>query len=116
MQGRYLRFPRHYDKWGVLGKVLLVQELVQEGELPSLTFDQMRILINTAFPRELACTRQEKEIPRAALMGYYSSVRDALILQEMKGEKAERVALQETAERYCLDPRETAEILQSTVI
>jgi hypothetical protein len=103
MQGEYLRFERKYDKWGAMGKVLVVQELIRGGSIASMSYDEIRRYIYAAFPREFPCTKKKREPDDKSIIDYYSSIKDALVQQEMEEQKVQSVAVEETAESFCIE-------------
>ena len=100
LQGRYLRDEWRYDKYGAQGKILLLQEILQEQNLASqgLSLEQ---IINTAFPRTFSCKKQHGDIEMGSIRHAYIDTRDSFLLQEMDLTTANRVAIEEVAERFC---------------
>ncbi len=48
--GRYLRDDRRYDRWGTLGKMMVVREVLDEERL-TFTWGETEALVNRVFPR-----------------------------------------------------------------
>ncbi len=48
--GRYLRDDRRYDRWGTLGKMMVVREILDEEQL-AMSWDQIELVVNLVFPR-----------------------------------------------------------------
>jgi hypothetical protein len=96
LQSRYLQNEWRYDKWGALGKVLLVQEVLHLDHEVTL-----EPLINTAFPRTFSCQRNREPLVPDMVQEYYQWV-ESMLQPELGFIDASDVAMGETAEKFCV--------------
>jgi len=105
IRSTYLRNEEKYDKWGAQGKTLVAEEVLSR-EGVKVFQKRMLQLVNIAFPRTFFCLRYPRDkasLPRQnEVNDYFSEVLETLSMQAMNGNIAEVVALEETAEKFCL--------------
>ncbi len=101
LQGSYLRDEARYDKWGALGKVLLVQDIFQNNHIRPVSGRSLERLINSAFPRTFqSFSRSQTGLQRSAIRNYFLKIQSLLLNEGMTTEKAAIVAREETAEKF----------------
>jgi len=95
LQSRYLQNEARYDKWGAQGKLLLVQDVLHTDSSIAL-----EPLINAAFPRTFSCQRNMQPLSHELVQEYYAWAKD-LLGEYLDPVKTERIAMEETAEKFC---------------
>jgi hypothetical protein len=95
LHSRYIQDEDRYDKWGALGKVLLVQEVLHIDS--GIAFEP---LINAAFPRTFSCQRNRQPLSSDLVHEYYDWAKD-LLDEYLEPVIAESIAVEETAEKFC---------------
>jgi hypothetical protein len=105
IQSTYLRNELRYDKWGAQGKLLVAEEvLAREGMVA--THRRVQNLVKIAFPRTFSCqharTAAEHLPDRKEVILYFKEIRTMFNLQGMNAHLVELLALEETAERFCI--------------
>ena len=116
--GRYLQNEWKYDKYGAIGKILLIEEVLNEnGSFQRLERGSpaaYQSFINEIFPRTFYCERPRTLRP--ALTGMVSNYFDGLTMELKAGGVNEdvlhSVALEETAEHFCLPLRVVEKIVR----
>ena len=103
----YLRDELKYDRWGAQGKLLATMEVLRkEGVV--MEREKILRLVNMAFPRTFSCQRKPSEgevLPdRRSLEACLEGVRALFEYHRLPTERIRDLALEETAERFCLDP------------
>jgi hypothetical protein len=102
LQSHYLRDERKFDRWGGLGKVLLVQTVLRGKQITPLTGHHLEHLINTAFPRTFTSLKTgSKVLDSAVVRVYYTDVCESLEREGVEPGKAEMLAREEAAEKFC---------------
>jgi len=103
IQSCYLRQEQRFDKWGAQGKLLAAREVLLQ-EQRTIPRSALAGLVNAAFPRTFSCRHRDSEpLPdQGAIALYFSDVRRALSREELAETDTECLALEETAERFCL--------------
>jgi hypothetical protein len=102
LQSNYLRDEQRYDKWGVLGKVLLLQETLHRQQIKPVSGPALERLINKAFPRTFSCPQNIQPVFHSESMKkYYSDLRHNLVHEGMESAQATVIAREETAEKFC---------------
>ena len=106
--GRYLQDVSKYDKWGALGKILLIEEVLRE-EGPTSTKGpedpgEYEVLANELFPRTFYCERPVSARPGLGVLvkKYFSDMKARLLEGGVDRSRVRAVALEETAEHFCL--------------
>lgn len=103
----YLRYERKYDRWGAQGKILAAMEVFRD-EGVEMDEEQLLAFVNEAFPRTFVRGRQRAEAgglpPRALLRSTREDIRELLARHGLRDDRLDRTALEETAERFGLDP------------
>jgi len=102
----YLRNEKKYDKWGAQGKLLATLEVFRkEGVV--MDAEKLQKFVNLAFPRTFSCQRvpggSDSTPSRKLLNAYLESLNLLFADQGVPPAQIERMALEETAERFCLD-------------
>jgi hypothetical protein len=102
----YLRDEKKYDKWGAQGKLLAALEVFRR-EGVSMDPEKLEKFVNLAFPRTFSCQRvpdRRDEVPPPEFLELYrKSIHDLFLSQGVPPSKCLSMALEETAERFCLD-------------
>lgn len=111
LQSRYLRDERKYDKWGAIGKFLIVHEVLLKYNISGLEL-KFEDLINAAFPRTFHCNTTNEQLNMESVRAYHTHIRESLASQEMEPAIAERVALDESAEKFCTTVKHITELLE----
>jgi hypothetical protein len=111
----YLRDEWKYDKWGAQGKILAVQEVLRrEGVV--MERGKLEKYTNMAFPRTFSCQHipeKPDEIPEPSLLREArASIVRLFRAHQLSPARAESLALEETAERFCLDSKFLAAYLK----
>jgi hypothetical protein len=102
LQSHYLRDESRFDRWGGLGKVLLVQTVLRGNNITPLTGLYLEQLINTAFPRTFApMPAITKMLDRKVVRAYHAEIRRAFIREGMDEDRANLQAQDEAAEKFC---------------
>jgi len=96
-----------YDKWGAQGKMLAVLEVFRREGIV-MERGKLEKFVNLAFPRTFSCQRvpgkQQTLPPPRVLEEYRASMVELFREFKIPVSRVERMALEETAERFCLDP------------
>ncbi len=99
---KYIRNETKFDKWGALGKLLLVEEvLAEESAGPVGGHDR---IANSIFPRTFYCERRRAVDPPLAnaLRRYFSRLMTELSEGGLSDDTLASTAAEETAEKFCL--------------
>ena len=114
---KYLQDERRYDKWGALGKILVVREIL-EGEGLALQADGDRSfdyekLVNEIFPRTFSCQNAAKNTPADAesISAYFRRLRISLFSSGLVGRVLHSTCIEETAEKFCIRVEKVEEII-----
>lgn len=116
IRGEYLRNEFRYDKWGAQGKILVAQKvLTVEGII--LSFPSLRWLVNLAFPRTFACCKpahaDSTPVRYLSLTRYFTSMRSMFFAHGMGPRPSDSMALEETAEKFCMPPGQVRILLHA---
>lgn len=104
--GIYLRDEVRYDKWGALGKILLIEEALKDETFAGMKVDQSRYaqLANAIFPRTFSCSTPRippsEEIQE--IKSYMHEISYLFQREGMASGVAERLAWEETREKFCI--------------
>ncbi len=106
--GRYLQDEWKYDKWGALGKILLIEEVCGEGT-PFRTygteeFMEYELLANELFPRTFSCERPFRPSPGLGelVRDYFAQMKARLLEGGVERARVHAVAREEAAEHFFL--------------
>ncbi len=102
----YLRDERKYDKWGAQGKTLAALEVLRREGI-DMDPEKIQKLVNLAFPRTFSCQRMpgpsEPLPPAHFLEACRASLTELFVNHGLPPARIEKMVLEETAERFCLD-------------
>ncbi|HLB00885.1 MAG TPA: hypothetical protein VJO14_05835 [Bacteroidota bacterium] len=104
----YLRDEKKYDKWGAQGKILAAQDVFRREGIV-MGREKIEKFVNIAFPRTFSCQKVPGErdpVPSPAVLESHRASISRLFREHgLPPASIEQLALEETAERFCLDSR-----------
>jgi len=118
---KYLRDEQRFDKWGAMGKVLVLQEVLEEeGLVPQAGIEapvDYEILVNEVFPRTFSCEKA-KHASRASaksISKHFRKLRSSLFSSGLVGSVLHATCLEETAEKFCVRVEMVKEIVAHSI-
>ncbi len=119
--GRYLQNEWKYDKYGALGKVLVIQEILKEEGIErkiqaDLGFDYQQIA-NETFPRTFFCylKRDINASQARAILRHFHELEKRLFESGLTGNLLYSTCIEETAEKFCISTVEAEKIVKEGV-
>ena len=117
--GKYLRDERKYDAWGSQGKLLAMQETLQDNDIDVLQLArqgaEFQRLVNLVFPRTFI--PQSPKIIfsaiAASMISYAQEVRSQFSTLEASPSRVEALVMEEVASRYNLQVDDVRNLIGS---
>jgi hypothetical protein len=110
LRSRYLQNELRYDKYGALGKILLLEEILR-GQGLRMKEISPYCLINHAFPRTFYCQKPRTNLNVESVKKEYQEISESMLMQEIDQPTVEKISLDEVAERFCASPNQILSVL-----
>jgi len=116
--GRYLQNEWKYDKYGSLGKVLVIQEILKEEgvdrEIKAESGFDYQEIANEVFPRTFCCVQPRNISPSLAraIVRYFDRFENTFSKSGLTGIILYSTCVEETAEKFCISTDEAGKIVK----
>ncbi len=119
--GKYLQNELKFDKWGGLGKILAIREVMREEGLDtqsqSVSAIDYQKIANEVFPRTFYCVQPRNISPSfaRAIVRYFDRLENTLSESGLTGIILYSTCVEETAEKFCISTDEAERIVKKGV-